>query len=319
MHFNNHNWVLPEFPELGWNDVPPPIVDNDNAQHDAVPDNGVGPEEPVEVQSQESMVLQVSDDSVNNDNGPAVVHNASIVPLHPEAQLPAQQVLHIGQILTVFGPILPPQMQWTRTFCKYMQQFDSTGIQRPLQMPLFNFIKQSWSHNLSIGSLDLSLLPPPFASEVFCQLSPVKRPVAHALCFVEPSDLSEPVSEKFKFSSMHIISNKRSRKSAFVGPILLDSQVRRSARLSALRDGFCHAPLGSISPQPVKRNKKRKTSAMPAKTASAPDEPVVPPPTAISDLQLIGARLWIAPEKITAERLVADPSEASSSKGSDDE
>ena len=24
MQFNNHNWVMPEFPELGWNDVPHP-------------------------------------------------------------------------------------------------------------------------------------------------------------------------------------------------------------------------------------------------------------------------------------------------------
>ena len=82
------------------------------------------------------------------------------------------------------------------------------------------------------------MLPPPFSSEVFCQLSPVKRPVAHALCFVEPSDLSEPVSEKFQFSAMRVMSNKRTRKSAFVGPILLESQVRRSARLRTLRDGF---------------------------------------------------------------------------------
>ena len=178
-------------------------------------------------------------------------------------------------------------------------------------MPLFNLIKQSSSHSLSIGSLDLSLLPPPSASEVFCQLSPVKRPVARALYFDEPSELSEPVSEKFQFSAMPVISNKRSRKSAFVGPILLDSQVRRSARLRALHNGFCQAP--PISPQSVKRTKKRKTSAMPAKTSAAPDEPVVPPPTAI------GTRLRIAPEKITEEKLVADPSEATPSKDTDDE
>ena len=100
---------------------------------------------------------------------------------------------------------------------------------------------------------------------------------------------------------------------------MIDSQVRRSARLSALRDGFRQAPPRSISPQHVKRSKKRKTNAQPASTAPSRDEPVVPPPTAISDLQRIGAWLRIAPEKITSEKLVADPSEANSSKSSDDE
>ena len=78
-------------------------------------------------------------------------------------------------------------------------------------------------------------------------------------------------------------------------------------------------PPGTDTPQSVKRTKKRKTSAMPAKTSAAPDEPVVPPPTAISDLQRIGARLRIAPEKITAEKLAADPSKATTSKDADDE
>ena len=32
MQFNNHNWVLPEFPELGWNDVPAP--DNGQPQNE---------------------------------------------------------------------------------------------------------------------------------------------------------------------------------------------------------------------------------------------------------------------------------------------
>ena len=78
-------------------------------------------------------------------------------------------------------------------------------------------------------------------------------------------------------------------------------------------------PPGTDTPQSVKRTKKRKTSARPAQSAPAPEETVVPPPTAIPDLQRIGACLQIAPEKITAEKLVADPSEANPIKSSDDE
>ena len=83
MHFNNHNWVLPEFPELGWNDVPPPAAGNDHVHDEAdeVHDNADVLAEPVAVvPSQESMVLQVSDASVNEGN--------EIVPLQPHVVHP---------------------------------------------------------------------------------------------------------------------------------------------------------------------------------------------------------------------------------------
>lgn len=65
MHFENHNWVMPEFPELGWNDVPPPVNEPPREDIQLVHDD-VQQEEVEEVQSQESIILQVSDDSVNN-------------------------------------------------------------------------------------------------------------------------------------------------------------------------------------------------------------------------------------------------------------
>ena len=58
MHFNNHNWVMPEFRELGWNDVPPPATGNDNVNANAFHGNVAEPVDLEEiVQSQESMVL----------------------------------------------------------------------------------------------------------------------------------------------------------------------------------------------------------------------------------------------------------------------
>ena len=67
-----------------------------------------------EVQSQESIVLQLSEDSVNNGNVAADV----AVFQHPMG--PQQPPLMIGQVLTVFGPILPPVMQWQCTFEKVL-------------------------------------------------------------------------------------------------------------------------------------------------------------------------------------------------------
>ena len=60
-------------------------------------------------QSQESIILQVSDDSVN-----AQPVDDMVILQQPAA--PMQRPLHIGQVLGVFGPVLPPVMQWQRTF-----------------------------------------------------------------------------------------------------------------------------------------------------------------------------------------------------------
>ena len=103
MHFENHNWVMPEFPELGWNDVPPPV--NEQPQEDIQPVNDAVQHEQVEeVQSQESIILQVFDGSVNN------VPDAADVVIYQPPMGPQQPPLHIGQVFTVFGPVLPPAM-----------------------------------------------------------------------------------------------------------------------------------------------------------------------------------------------------------------
>jgi hypothetical protein len=61
-------------------------------QHDHVED----------IQSQESIVLEIFEDSVNN------VDNAADVVVFQPPMGPQQPPLLIGQVLTVFGPVLPP-------------------------------------------------------------------------------------------------------------------------------------------------------------------------------------------------------------------
>ena len=94
---------MPEFPEIGWDDLPPPEHDHEphhqdaphdephNVQQEMVDENQV-----VVEQSQESMVLQVSNDSVNN----MPVDDFVIV---QQLGAPLQPPLHIGQVLTVLG------------------------------------------------------------------------------------------------------------------------------------------------------------------------------------------------------------------------
>ena len=63
---------MPEFPELGWNDVPHPVNEQ---QHNDVPpvQDAVQQEEVEEIQSQESIILQLSEDSVDNVDNAAKV------------------------------------------------------------------------------------------------------------------------------------------------------------------------------------------------------------------------------------------------------
>ena len=103
LQFHNHNWVMPEFPEIGWDELPPPEHNHEphhqdaphdephNVQQEMVDENQV-----VVEQSQESMVLQVSNDSVNN----MPVDDFVIV---QQLGAPLQPPLHIGQVLTVLG------------------------------------------------------------------------------------------------------------------------------------------------------------------------------------------------------------------------
>lgn len=318
MHFDNHTWAMPEFPELGWNEVPPPANNHPHADNDQ-PGHQEDQHEPVEeVQSQESIVLQVSDDSVNDD-----VPGDAVIVYQPPVVPAVQPVLHIGQVLTVFGPVLPPVMQWQRSFERLMPMMWVSEVPKSISLPALGPVilaKRSWDICFSETDLMFKLVPQTeIPRNPVRRFSLVRRPVARALCF---DVVSEPMSETFAFSATPVVSKKRTRKGSTTKPVIMvDSQVCRSARLSALRDGYRKPQPKMDAPQPLARvAKKCKAKAATPSIPAAPvsGDPDVPPPTTINEIQHIGARLHIDPEKITVEKLVANPSSSSSSKGSDD-
>ena len=203
-----------------------------------------------------------------------------------------------------------------------IQCFDTITIPKPMMQPYLKFLmlsNQSWDFSVPDGLLGCRLLSAPSVSQAAICLFPVKRPVARALCF---ESVSDHVTESFQFTATAKISKKRTRKSSAT-QVLVESEFRRSARLSALRDGFRQVQHKPVALPQGSRFKKLKralpTESAPPPAASDKPEVDVPPPTSIPDLQRIGAHLQIAPEKITAEKLVADPSEATPSKDTDDE
>ena len=120
-----------------------------------------------------------------------------------------------------------------------------------------------------------------------------------------------PVAEAFEFFAVPEVTMKRGRKPK-ASRVIVDYEVRRSARLSALRDGYRKVTAGT-PPKKPHTLKKRKTMA-----SQPEDSSTMPPPTAIADLQRIGVRLCIAPEKIFADKLVANPAKSNNSASSDD-
>ena len=279
------------------------------------------------------MILQGSDGSSNNSEDfdlnevPADLPEDAVVLFQPPVvahqvqHAPVQQVLHIGQVLTVFGPVLPPEMQWARTFSSMMQCFDTITIPKPMMQPFLKFLmlsNQSWDFTVPDDLLGCRLLSAPSGGQAAICFSPVKRPVGRALCL---DIVSVPVTESFQFTATAKISKKRTRKSA-ANQVSVESEVHRSARLIAPRDGFRQIQHKPVALPQGSRFKKLKralpTESAPPLAASDNLEAEVPPPTSISELQRIGAHLQIAPEKISAKKLVDDPSKSRTSSNSDD-
>ena len=127
--------------------------------------------------------------------------------------VPMQPPLHVGQILTIFGPVLPPVMQWQRTFQKFLPAIFTAEIPQFVFKTAFGSLlltKCSWDICYNGADVSFSLQPPPESSySLPRQASPVRRPVARALCF---DDLSEPVTESFEFIAVLEVITKRGRK-----------------------------------------------------------------------------------------------------------
>ena len=112
MAVNNHMWVLPQFPEIGWN-VVPMEQDNDQHQQDAQEiQNDQQQEEGNWVQpeaDQGSMIL----DPADSDDGEEVQGNLQLAPLgQQQMQDHWMEDMQVGMVLTVYGPVVPPDMQW---------------------------------------------------------------------------------------------------------------------------------------------------------------------------------------------------------------
>jgi hypothetical protein len=126
-NLNLNMFVMPPFPEIGWNELPENLANdlhqggNDHVQQGDA-------EQPFlqQVEDQNSMVINPSAQPDSSSDGNMQGNNAAVdqinldlnLALGPLMGLPQAQddAIQVGFVLTFVGPVLPPEMQWKRTF-----------------------------------------------------------------------------------------------------------------------------------------------------------------------------------------------------------
>jgi hypothetical protein len=139
---NNIMFVLPRYPEIGWDGAPFVAHEggqaeggdnNDNMQHD----NQMGDD------VQESMVLNPFENSNSSANMEVPDLNL-MVQQQLNAHNPQLDILQVGRFATLFGHVLPPEMMWRLCFEKFLPAMKTANITVSLNFSPFNIVKRSW-------------------------------------------------------------------------------------------------------------------------------------------------------------------------------
>ncbi|KAM0867046.1 hypothetical protein ACQ4PT_042252 [Festuca glaucescens] len=152
---------------------------------------------------------------------------------------------------------------------------------------------------------------------------PKERPVARSLDFDKPTD--EFTSTVFSATPM-TAKTKRGRKSK---TLVVQPEECRFTLSYLKKDGHRPAPVLAVQPRPKKKARAKFLLVLPqdeeaeAEEATAQEEDdqeyINIPATPIAVMQRVGSELGIAPEKLTKEKLEADPASSPSTDAHDDD
>jgi hypothetical protein len=270
---DNNNFVMPQFPEIGWN-IPEPQVQHHQQHHPPEhaeeawqpvqheepviqPDPVIEEEDAVEEDVDSSIVNASADSNNVIDNGENevqqnVVINSALICLQEPLlvkQSMGMELIHsfLGTDACLIGPSLPPLMQCQKLLQKALPFVAPSVAPTPsvLHEP-FKFVllaKRAWSEAFQQSSVFSPSDGNMATVTVYLQAKKrVIKPVARMLTFGEDSDTAPSV---FSVSSPtesgnKVVRRKRAHKAA--AP-LVDTSVRRSTRSSAIKDGHRHVAL----------------------------------------------------------------------------
>jgi hypothetical protein len=297
---NNNLFVNPQYPEVGWD-----VVQADNDAHQVDQQDNAEPQqqdevEEVEEEVPESMVLSMSEDSGSS------VNMQDAMP-HFQHQ---NQVVNLGMVITRFGPVLPPDMQWEKVMSRMLPSLYFCTIPVACRESQF-------------ALLALNKLPPSWIlSGVHGKkLVKVKGGVG-VLTWQEEhehSSLGEcrenqrGSEEGMAVTATPTVMSKRRGTRSKPQAQLVQSEERRFTR-SCLKEGYKPKPVLSVQPKIKKKSraklliqnaeKEEEKSRQDNEDTEVPEDTYHVTPVHV--LQRVGLSLGIAPSKLTQEQLEAE-------------
>jgi hypothetical protein len=307
---NNNLFVNPQYPEVGWD-----VVQDGNDAHQGNQQGNAEPHQHDEVEEveevPESMVLSMSEDSGSS------VNMQEVMP-HLQAQ---NQVLNVGMVITRFGPVLPPDMQWEKVLSRMVPSLYFCTIpvackESQFTLLALNKLPSSW---VLSGIQGKKLVKVNGGIGVLAWQEEHKYSL-----WGEYRENQRGTEEGIAVTATPTVSKKRGTRSK-VKAQLVQSEERRFTR-SCLKEGYKPKPVLSVQPK-IKKKARAKLLIQNAEkeeeeSSQAKDDTEVLeetyPVTPVHVLQRVGLSLGIAPSKLTQEQLEAEAKkEGKSSSGND--
>ncbi|KAM0885808.1 hypothetical protein ACQ4PT_030071 [Festuca glaucescens] len=244
-------FVLSQYPELGWNNAPNNVNDQQNNQDDLqeiVQDN--------DMQEKEAVEELVDDSIVVNPSGlasPVAEHGMEVdQPIH-------NNIIHIGMVRTVFGPVIPPSMQCEKLLGDILPpMFASLLPKSPNVWALQDgFLSSCFWQN--VAGMQMCLMAAVHKSPGL-PLYKKKRPVARVLCYEENLvDIVTLEGPSFSASPATAVGKKRkSRVQKSAVPVAIVDTIYRSTRNCTKRDGHKPVSMSDTVSRPRKKSKGHK-------------------------------------------------------------
>jgi hypothetical protein len=303
------NFVLPPYPELGWNEPPvqnQPFEGFMGQNIHMHPDQQHGEEDEAEVfQESDSIVINHSDNSSVNSVHPAqIIVNFCQFNYNVSSEDITTLLVGAKKVNSAaYGPALPPEMQWTSMFEVLLKKLPDVRVPPAvLVQSVFCNVAKSWPFASSAETSTVEQTSLPLARRIIFEDIPMID--SDQECSFSFSDLSNdntelsPVIDSVvPYNQSDLTTSKMAKKKGRKRETpSVESEVRRSTRFQVKQNGFKLEPMRD-KPTP----KKKPRSAKPF-----PEEPVTPF-TPIPLLQKVGQALEVPEEEMTVDKLMAGP------------
>jgi hypothetical protein len=322
----NNMFVPPQYPEIGWNMVPMeqgpmghnPMGHND---HHDMQDEGEQQQQQEENQDEdeqeaESMILVPSD--ISGDSVNIMQENQVVIQFMQHLDCPV--IPHQIKEKVVFGPILPPDMQWAKLFEHMIPKLLSTSVPLALQLSPFIHLKRSWDCAFLFGKEGDWCLSKGLSFVTHrSKCSPRRNSATRNDLLEEKKEHTEVL-----FQATPLVT-KRQRPRKVITP-LVQSNERRFTR-SCLKDGYRPTPVLEAPPRKKAKGRAKLLAMQDAQQGASPTSTsknntheereegfVRTPATPIHVLQRIGRQLGIPEENLTKDKLEAAPKKAAEDK-----